>query len=192
MLLALQGSPEPQPSGLQLAALREGLEAVGSFTGPPGPIVARGGPPSLLVERVQGVKGPSGWVQFTTWRSPGGVLQLSLPDTPPIAVPTRDLRLYLPAMDTRTFGPAEAGGAPAPVREALVRDGGPVTVEVYALRAATRYHVRVAIETYHLPPEGPEGRPETASHTVLWVSDRPFVQGRPTRPLTPAGLQHTY
>jgi hypothetical protein len=191
-LLALQGAPDPQPSVLPLAALREGLEAVGSFTGPPGPIVTRGGPPSLLVERVHGLKGPSGWVQFTSWRSPGGLLRLSLPEAPSIAVHSRDLRLHLPPLDARTFGPADAAGAPASVRETLRREGGPVTLEVYALRAATRYHVRVAVETYHLPPDGPEGHPETASHTVLWVSDRPFVQGRPTRPLTPAGLQHTY
>jgi hypothetical protein len=190
--LALQGAPDPQPSALPLASLRQGLEAVGTFTGPPGPIVTRGGPPSLLVERVHGVKGPSGWVQFTSWRSPGGLLRLALPEAPAIAVHTTDLRLYLPPLQTSTFRPGEAAAAPALVREALLQEGGPVTLEVYALRASTPYHVRVAVETYHLPPDGPEGRPETASHAVLWVSDRPFVQGRPSRPLTPAGMQHTY
>lgn len=174
-----------------LGELPSGWEGVASFEGDPVEAVARGGPPALLVERVQGVKGPQGWELFTSYRSPSPRIRLVLPDGP-IEVPAGSLRLHLPPLQARLYQVKDRAKAPAPIRDLLDEERRPITAEMFALRARTSYHVRVSRETYHLPPAGPDGNPERRSNPVIWVSDLPFVEGRPQRPLTPAGRQHTY
>lgn len=187
----VMGLAAAAPPPRALGELPTGYEALVRFEGEAVEVVARGGPPALLVERGYGVKGEAGWVSFTTHRVPGRRLRVLLPEGP-LAVEAGSLRLYLPPLTSRCYRLEDRAKAPPPIREVLEAERVPITEEVFALRARTPYHVRVARETYHLPPPGPEGDPEPRSNPVLWVSDLPFLEGQPQRPLTPAGQQHTY
>ena len=107
-----------------------------------------------------------------------------------IEVRYNSMRLYLPASASRRYTRAGAANAPEIVREHLVENDA-ITLEEYVLEAGRQYHARVDVETYFLPPE-PGGDPRRQQHFVLAISDLPFKNGKPQRPLTPAFVGITY
>ena len=62
---------------------------------------------------------------------------------------------------------------------------GAMDGEEYRLEPNRTYYARVASETYLLPPRG-GAPPESRERLVLQITDAPFVNLRPQRPLTPA------
>ncbi|MHA1309985.1 MAG: hypothetical protein ACTSQO_03565 [Candidatus Helarchaeota archaeon] len=55
----------------------------------------------------------------------------------------------------------------------------------YLLQNFYHYHVLVNEEFYHLPPPNENEKPIKAKNTVLWISDKIFIDGKPQIELTP-------
>jgi hypothetical protein len=82
--------------------------------------------------------------------------------------------------------------APDAVRERLEKEPGPVHVAEYRLEAGKTYFALVHEDSYHLPPQGPGQRPRRATKLVLWLSDKPFADGKPQVEITPGYKGWTY
>ncbi len=48
-----------------------------------------------------------------------------------------------------------------------------------------KYYARFAAEEYHLPPDRENGEPQKRTNHILWISSRPFKNGKPQVELTP-------
>lgn len=108
-----------------------------------------------------------------------------------IGVRYSSMRLYLPASASHRYTRADAAAAPEIVR-AHLSESEAITLEEFVLEAGRRYYARVDVETYFLPPEPGAGQPARRQHFVLAISDLPFKNGKPQRPLTPAFQDITY
>lgn len=140
--------------------------------------------PSLYFEWWFGDRMGDRWA--TRWS--GGRSSKSLGVTTPrgtIELQLNDVRLYLAAVATQRFGPADVATAPPAMREELARATRSLVAEEYRLEAGHRYYAHVARESFRLPPRG-GGPPTEREHVVLAISDAPFVNNQPQRPLTPA------
>ena len=102
------------------------------------------------------------------------------------------LRLYLPVTTSRSYSRRDAEGAPDVIREQLRSDARPILVEDIVLEANKTYYAKVDTEGYWLPPDRDGGKPSRRFKAVLAISDLPFENGKPQRPLTPAYQSLSY
>ena len=64
--------------------------------------------------------------------------------------------------------------------EARVRmEASDAALAEFALLPGREYWVKIVREEHWLPPEGPDSPPNRAHSTALYISDKPFVEGRP-------------
>jgi len=113
----------------------------------------------------------------------GSVLVVNT-STGTLELPHGRVRLYLGAAAAHRYTRTSSPAAPGPLRP-LLAEMDPLVVEEYVLESGRTYHARVEIETSMLPPVGP-APPERRRTAVLAISDLPFVNGQPQRPLTPS------
>jgi hypothetical protein len=99
-------------------------------------------------------------------------------------LPHGSLRLYLPPSITRQFTRSARNAAPMELRH-LLDDMDPLSVSEYLLQSGVTYYARVEVESGMLPPRDGNA-PERRRTLVLAISDRPFVDGKAQRPLTPS------
>lgn len=98
----------------------------------------------------------------------------------------RQVRLYVAADFTHTYDASDRAQAPDVVKQAMKEEKRPVTVQEHRLVAGRTYFAKVHVDSYMLPPEPGEHRPRQGRNAVLWISDVPFVDGKPARAITPA------
>ncbi|MGI5862216.1 MAG: hypothetical protein ACOX6T_09180 [Myxococcales bacterium] len=97
----------------------------------------------------------------------------------------RRVRAYLAPSVEREYGPGDES-APEVVKEYLAKGKEIAYVAEYCLEVGKTYHALVHTDAVMLPPGGPMGKPEKSRNLVLWLSDRPFADGKPTQEKTPA------
>lgn len=102
------------------------------------------------------------------------------------------LRLYLAVATSQRYTRQETASAPELIRDELEKDGRPVVVEEIVMQAGRTYYAKVETVSYMLPPERAGAPPSRHTNLVLAISDLPFKNGRPQRPLTPAFEGITY
>lgn len=100
-------------------------------------------------------------------------------------VGTDRMRAFLLPALRRAFKPGDKA-VPEPVRERMAQEKlDSCLAEEYLLAPGKTYHALVHEDRYHLPPEGPGERPREGRNRVLWVSDRPFKDGKAAGEMTP-------
>jgi hypothetical protein len=100
-------------------------------------------------------------------------------------VAPRRVRTYLAPSVEREYRPGDQT-APEVVKEYLAEGNEVAYVAEYCLEVGKTYHALVHTEHATLPPSGPMGKPEKSRNLVLWLSDKPFADGKPTAEKTPA------
>lgn len=143
----------------------------------------------LYGEWTLGTKVGETWSERQATRSSDQLLHVT---TPKGAIDLRhgQVRLYVAGGGVRTYKREDAT-APEFVREFL--DTHPVLMlEEVVLTAGTKYYARVNAESYWLPPTSPGGEPHRQQNLVLSISDLPFKDGKPQRPLAPSFLDIVY
>lgn len=139
----------------------------------------------IYFEWVYGEKKGDERVMFSKgWQSGDGVTVIT--GEGEIELGVNQLRLYLAPAYSRVYTPQEMDDAPEIVREMIASENKPITVEEYRLDSNVIYYARVDSESYWLPPEGNDKPPSRHVNRVLAISDLPFVDGEPQRPMTPA------
>ena len=146
--------------------------------------------PCLYGEWTVGRKSGDEWAERVATRHSGDALHIA---TPKGAIDLRhgQVRLYVAGSGLRTYTRAAAATAPEFVRD-LLADHDALTLEEVVLKSGTTYHARVSSESYWLPPSSPNGEPRRQQNLVLSISDLPFKDGKPQRPLAPSFLDIVY
>ncbi len=98
-----------------------------------------------------------------------------------------DVRLFLSPSFERDY--ASEAQAPEGLRS-WIREHGSVHAAEYRLEAGRVYFALLHEDHYYLPSPG--GPPKARSRKVLWISDRPFSEGKPVVQITPAYHGWTY
>lgn len=138
----------------------------------------------IYFEWVYGEKKEDEWVMFSKgWQSGDGVTVIT--GEGEIELGVNQLRLYLTPAYSRVYAPHQINDAPEIAREMIASENKPITVEEYRLDSNTTYYAHVDSESYWLPPED-DKPPSRHVNYVLAISDLPFVDNEPQRPLTPA------
>jgi hypothetical protein len=140
--------------------------------------------PCIYFEWVYGEKNGEEWVMFSKGYQSGDGITVLTPQGE-IELNPNQLRLYLAPAYSRAYTRQQMGDAPDVVREMIIAENKPITVEEYRLTSNTTYHAQVSGESYVLPPEGTQP-PSRHVNYVLAISDLPFEEGEPQRALTPA------
>ncbi len=140
--------------------------------------------PCLYYEWHYGIKAGDDWKSRSTGYARETEPQLTTPKGV-VTVSHRKWRLFLRPSWHKTYSAAEAAEAPDIVRERILEEKCPITVEEFVLLPGQTYHARIATESYHLPPRPPAFKPVQRTNTVIWISDQPFQDGKPTVPITP-------
>lgn len=139
----------------------------------------------IYFEWVYGEKRGDEWVMFSKgYQSGDGVTVITSEGE--IELGLNQLRLYLAPAYSRVYAPLQKDDAPEIVREMIASENKPIIVEEYRLDSNTTYYARVDSESYWLPPEGDDKPPSRHANHVLAISDLPFEDNVPQRPLTPA------
>lgn len=73
-----------------------------------------------------------------------------------------------------------------------IGEANPVYVEEYILESGKTYFAILHIDSFMLPPDEDGGRPTRKEKKLLWISDTPFVEGKPQKEMTPAFSQWRY
>ncbi|MGE5224062.1 MAG: hypothetical protein ACM3PY_16605 [Omnitrophica WOR_2 bacterium] len=147
--------------------------------------------PAVYQEWIYGVKEPGGWIM--TWqgfRSRNPVMV-----TTPLGKLTLrayQIRLYTAPVYSRVFSVMDAGKAPEPVKRKILQENRPLTVEEYRLDPGKIYYACAEIGQYSLPPWPAESPRAASRNIILAISDLPFIDNRPQRPVTPSCLNLTY
>ncbi len=55
----------------------------------------------------------------------------------------------------------------------------------YGLIKNKKYYAKFSSEEYHLPPDRESGKPQKRTNSVLWISSKPFKNGKPRVEITP-------
>jgi hypothetical protein len=55
----------------------------------------------------------------------------------------------------------------------------------YGLVKNKKYYAKFSAEEYHLPPDRESGKPQKRINHVIWISSRPYRNGKPRVELTP-------
>jgi hypothetical protein len=92
----------------------------------------------------------------------------------------RRMRTSLAPADEKTYTKEMLGAPKSDAEKSILamldEEGVPaVMIAEFGLVAGKKYYARVRTESYHLPPEGPGGRPKRKENRVLLVSDRPLT-----------------
>ncbi len=147
--------------------------------------------PAVYYEWTYGIKDPGGWSMAwqgfrshtpVTVATPYGKLTLRI----------YQLRLYIAPVYSRVFSAKDAEKAPEPVKKKILQENRPLTVEEYRIDPRKNYYACVEMDQYTLPPLPGENPPATTRNAILAVSDLPFIENRPQRPMTPSCLNLTY
>jgi len=139
----------------------------------------------IYFEWVHGEKKDEEWVMFSKgWQSGDGITVKT--GEGEIELGVNQLRLYLAPAYSHIYTPQQMDDAPEVVREMIESENKPITVEEYRLDSYATYYARVDSESYWLPPEDDDKPPSRHLNYVLAISDLPFVDNEPQRPLTPA------
>lgn len=101
------------------------------------------------------------------------------------------LRAYLAPSYEREYGAGEMT-APEVVKNYLAEGHPKAYVAEYCLELGRTYHALVHEDRVTLPPETRGQAPRVSGRRVLWLSDRPFVGGKPQCEPTPAYRTWTY
>ena len=101
----------------------------------------------------------------------------------------RSVRLYLGREYQNFYDHTNAEEAPPVVRDMLSDETAQALAAEYGLREGVNYHCMLSYEYYMV--DGEDG-PAERSNTVLWISDKPFVNGKPQREVTPEYRGWTY
>ena len=102
-----------------------------------------------------------------------------------VLVETNRMRPFLRPSLRRSFKPGDKD-APERVVERMAEEKlASCLAEEYLRAPGKTYHALVHEDRYHLPPEGPGERPREGRNRVLWVSDRPFKNGKAVVEMTP-------
>jgi hypothetical protein len=144
----------------------------------------------LYFEWHYGEKTDGEWISRTTGYQTTEPLILVLPEGQ-LEIGINKLRLYLSPTVGLKFTGKEKREIPEVIRERLAETGGVVIAEEFVLEPGKTYYARVGEESYLLPPDE-SGRPIRRHNTILELSDKPFVEGKPRRPITPAYRGWTY
>lgn len=64
-------------------------------------------------------------------------------------------------------------------------DGRMLPSVEYGLIKGKKYYAVFSSEEYHLPPVGENGKPQKKFNHVIWISSKPFINGKPQVELTP-------
>ncbi len=99
----------------------------------------------------------------------------------------KNLRVTLSTRSVRTFI-AKTGSF-------IQKEGGDersLPSDEFGLIKNKKYYVKITQENYHLPPDRESGKPRKGTSHVLWISDKPFLKGRPQVGLTPMYKNWSY
>lgn len=146
--------------------------------------------PCLYGEWAVGTKRGDEWVERFATQHSGTPLRVVTPQGP-IELRHGHVRLYVAPSAARQYNKANATTAPEIVRE-LLAEHAALTLEEVVLTGGTTYYARVDAESYLLPPTGPDEPPVRRQNLVLSISDRPFKNGKPQRPLAPSFIGIVY
>jgi hypothetical protein len=92
----------------------------------------------------------------------------------------KELRITLNRSKVRTF--IEETGT----FEHKDEDDGRILPSVeYGLVKNKKYYAKFSAEEYHLPPDRESGKPQKRINHVIWISSRPYRNGKPRVELTP-------
>ncbi len=109
-----------------------------------------------------------------------------------LSLPVNALRIYTKAIFSKTFRPTDADKAPDFLKEDLIKEKKPLTLEEFCLEPGKPYDMHVDRESYFLPPPRPDAQPSQHENRVLEISDTPFQDGKSSSPQTPATSGITY
>lgn len=99
----------------------------------------------------------------------------------------KNFRIKLSPSSVRTF--TEKTGS----FEQKESDDGRVLPSLeFGLVKNKKYFVKISSEEYHLPPDRESGKPQKRTNYVLWISSRPFKEGKPQVELTPIYRHWSY
>jgi len=99
----------------------------------------------------------------------------------------KDLRIKLDRVKVRTF--IEKTGT---FNEKDADNGRMLPSVEYGIAKNKKYYMKFSDEEYHLPPDGESGKPRKRTNHVLWISSRPYKNGKPQIELTPLYMGWTY
>lgn len=71
-------------------------------------------------------------------------------------------------------------------------DGRMLPSVEFGLIKNKKYFVKISSEEYHLPPDRESGKPRKRTSHVLWISSRPYKEGKPQVELTPMYRNWSY
>jgi hypothetical protein len=91
-----------------------------------------------------------------------------------------NFRVKLDRSRVRTF--IEKTGS---FKEKDIDDGRMLPSDEYGLVKNRKYYAKISSEEYHLPPDRESGKPRRRTNHVIWISSRPFKDGKPQVELTP-------
>ncbi len=139
----------------------------------------------------EGQSADGNWV--TSWRGYRSDAQLSV-KTPKgmLDLSANDLRPYLGPSYEQTFTADNAANAPQVIRD-RIKEGHPtLNAKEFCLEPGRSYYARVVVESFMLPPRPGSQQPGRGEHAVLSISDMPYKDGHPQRPISPAFKNHRY
>jgi hypothetical protein len=132
----------------------------------------------------------NGWRTWSHIWTEGGPFVLSTPRGE-LAMDDQKLRFHIAPALEETWR-RDTKRIPEEAKDHYFGDREVLSAVEYRLVAGQTYYARVDVETYHLPPHGPGEKPREGRNTVLMVSDKPFVDGKPQVPLTLHASARTY
>ena len=137
-------------------------------------------------EWAAGLADGDGYRELSVRRSSDEALHLSIDQTH-AEVPLDLVHLFVPASWERRFEGTD--DLPEPLRGVGLQDDElPTTVREFVLRPGDELHVRA--ETFRVQM-GPDASAGTEPRTVLYLSDAPFLGGKPKRLPTPRRADFT-
>jgi hypothetical protein len=98
-----------------------------------------------------------------------------------VEVDFRDIRTYIEETYKQLYTKKDVSKAPEFVRDDL-KERPQVLVCEYGLQSGKIYYAK--FNTDHFYVNGPDG-PKQRTNIVIWISDKPFKDGKPQMPLTP-------
>lgn len=100
----------------------------------------------------------------------------------------KDIRTFLPERYNKIYYKNRNNELPGRIKD-LVRENKRILISEYGLRKGINYFSIIHHDWYYI---NTENGPEQRKNTVIWISDKPFVNGKPQRDITPAYKGWTY
>lgn len=106
-----------------------------------------------------------------------------------IRVNFRDIRTFLSESYKKTYLKHKRMTAPEDIKEFLKNKAKKVLVCEYGLKKGQKYYAIFHIDHYYI---NGENGPEERTNPVIWITDKPFLNGKPQIDITPAYKGWTY